>query len=73
MVAVTPTGQITIRSSSRAYLTEGSSVLDRTGRDLGRVSRVFGPVERPFLSIRPRAPMRPSEAVALVGSTVRRG
>jgi rRNA processing protein Gar1 len=73
VIAVTPTGQITVRSSGRSFLSEGTPVIDRTGRDIGRVSRVFGPVDQPFLSVRPRAPLRPSEAVALVGSTVRRG
>jgi rRNA processing protein Gar1 len=73
VLAVTPTGLLTVRSPNASFLPEGSPVVDPKGRDLGRVVRVFGPVARPYLSVRPRAPLRPSEAAALVGSTVRKG
>ena len=52
---------------------EGTFVVDRTGREIGRVARVFGPVARPFLSVRPRSPLRAADAAALIGATLRRG
>jgi rRNA processing protein Gar1 len=73
ILAVTPTGMLTLRSPNRSFVPEGTPVLDRSGRELGRVARVFGPVARPYLSVRPRAPLRPSEAAALVGTVARRG
>jgi rRNA processing protein Gar1 len=73
VLAVTPTGNLTLRSASKAVAPEGTMALDRTGREIGRVSRVFGPVAHPFLSVRPRMPLRPLEAAALIGSTLRRG
>jgi rRNA processing protein Gar1 len=45
-------------------------VLDRTGRPLGRVARVFGPVAQPYLSIRPVRPPTLTEAAAWIGATV---
>lgn len=73
VLAVTPTGLLTVRSPNSSFVPEGTPLVDPKGRELGRVLRVFGPVARPFLSVRPRVPLRPSEAAALVGSTVRRG
>jgi rRNA processing protein Gar1 len=73
VLSVTPTGFLTVRSSSKEFPPEGSPVLDRAGKAIGRVSRVFGPVKQPFLSVRPRTPLRPLEAAALVGASVRRG
>ena len=73
VLAVTPTGQLTVRSSSRGFPPEGTMVLDRAGKEIGRVSRVFGPVHQPFLSVRPRTPLRPLDAAALIGATLRRG
>jgi rRNA processing protein Gar1 len=73
VLAVTPTGNLTVRASSRLVAPEGTMALDRSGKEIGRVSRVFGPVQHPFLSVRPRSPLRPLEAAALVGATLRRG
>ena len=72
MLAVTPSGHLTARAAGREFPPEGSSVVDSTGRLHGRVVRVFGPVERPYLSIRlPRLP-RADEGSAVVGATVYR-
>jgi len=73
VLSVTPTGSLTLRASGRTVAPEGTVVLDRSGREIGRVARVFGPVERPFLSVRPRGPLRPVEAAQLLGTTLRRG
>jgi len=73
VLAVTPTGNLTVRSSTKLFPPEGTMMLDRAGKEIGRVSRVFGPVKQPFLSVRPRTPLRPLEAAALVGATLRRG
>jgi rRNA processing protein Gar1 len=71
VVAVTPTGNLTVRSSNERLTLEGTPVVDRTGRIHGRVARVFGPVARPYLSVRLRRAPRPEEGVGLVGSTLR--
>lgn len=34
----------------------------------GRVVRVFGPVDRPYYSVRPRKVPTPAEGMALLGS-----
>ena len=44
----------------------GAEVADKRHRPLGRVSRVFGPVREPFVSVRPVVPAPPS----LVGADV---
>jgi rRNA processing protein Gar1 len=71
-VAVTPTGNLTVRSPNDHFTPEGTPVVDRTGRIRGRVTRVFGPVHQPYLSIRLRRAPRPDEGVGLVGSTLLR-
>ncbi len=68
VLAVTPTGLLTARSPDATFAPEGTSVADATGRLRGRVVRVFGPVARPYLSVRLRRLPRPTEATALVGS-----
>ena len=57
-----------MRCPSDRYPTEGTRVIDGSGRCSGEVARVFGPVAQPYLSIRLRRPLRPHEAKALVGS-----
>jgi rRNA processing protein Gar1 len=44
---------------------EGSGVLDKSGRSVGKVARVFGPVAAPFVSIEPSGEMRRSMMGAL--------
>jgi rRNA processing protein Gar1 len=72
VLAVTPTGGLTARSFDDAFPPEGTRVTDRTGRLEGRVARVFGPVKRPYLSIRLPRPPRPEDGAALVGATLLR-
>ncbi len=74
VVALTPSGFVTLRAPGREVASEGTSVMDPRGTLRGRVVKVFGPVARPFLSVRPRRPPAPAEAVALLGrSLVREG
>jgi rRNA processing protein Gar1 len=49
---------------------EGTNVTDARGVVHGRVVRVFGPVARPYLSVRPRRPPTPAEGVALLDATL---
>ncbi len=72
MLAVTPSGNLTARAPGSVFPPEGTFVTDRSGRLRGRVARVFGPVARPYLSIRLARPPRPSEGAALVGATLLR-
>jgi rRNA processing protein Gar1 len=37
----------------------GAKVYDLRGAEVGRVSRVFGPVNGPYVSVRPKAPAEP--------------
>lgn len=67
VLAVTPVGALTVRANGEVAAAEGTSVSDGTGRVKGRVARVFGPVARPYLTVRLRRALRPHEAVALVG------
>ncbi len=71
MTAVTATGHVTARALGPDAPAEGSVVRDDTGRFAGRVVRVFGPVARPYLSIRPRRPLRGAEAARLLGTSLR--
>lgn len=71
-MAITPSGLLTARASDPRAPAEGATVTDLQGRLHGRVVRVFGPVARPYLSIRPRRPPSPAEAAALVGAPLRR-
>ena len=68
--AITPSGQLIVRSASDRFPTEGTPLVDASGRHHGRVSRVFGPVARPYLSVRLRRAPNPAEGVALVGQSL---
>jgi rRNA processing protein Gar1 len=72
VVAVTPSGFVTVRASGPEPVPEGTNVADPTGTLRGRVSRVFGPVARPYLSVRPRRAPAPAEAVGLLGQSLLR-
>lgn len=72
VLSFTPSGLVTARAHDAHAPIEGTPVTEALGRLRGRVVRVFGPVARPYLSIRPRRPPSPAEAAALVGSTLRR-
>lgn len=68
MVAFTPSGFLTLRSPTATVTEEGTPVQDRQGRIDGRVVRVFGPVARPYLLVRPRRSPSPVDAAALLGT-----
>jgi rRNA processing protein Gar1 len=70
VVAITPTGLLTVRSHGTEYPPEGTVVQDARGSLRGRVVRIFGPVGRPYWSVRPRRPPTPAEGVALIGATL---
>ena len=70
MLSVTPTGHLTLRSPSEEVAPEGTPVRDARGHLHGKVVRVFGPVARPYLSVRPRRTPTPAEGLALVGATL---
>ena len=70
MLAVAASGNVTVRALGRSFPSEGRTVFDRTGRNLGRVARVFGPVAQPYLSVRPLRPPMLQEATTWIGSAV---
>jgi rRNA processing protein Gar1 len=70
VTAITPTGHVTARTAGSWVPLEGSGVVDTTGRFSGRIVRVFGPVARPYVSVRPRRPPRDAEAALLLGATL---
>jgi rRNA processing protein Gar1 len=70
VTAITPTGHVTVRAAGNWAPTEGTSVVDASGRFAGRIVRVFGPVARPYISVRPRRPPRDAEAALLLGATL---
>ncbi len=72
VVAFTPSGLVTVRAPAEAYPTEGASVRDARGLLEGRVVRVFGPVARPYLLLRPRRLPNPVDAASLLGAEVYR-
>ena len=70
VLSISPSGSVTLRSPGPEFVPEGGIVRDRRGRFRGRVVRVFGPVGRPFLSIRPRRTMPAEVGAALLGQTL---
>ncbi len=70
VTAITPSGHVTARTAGTWVPTEGTNVADASGRFTGRVIRVFGPVARPYLSVRPRRPPRDAGAALLLGATL---
>ena len=68
VVALTPSGTLTVRSHGPTVAPEGTPVADARGALQGRVVRVFGPVARPYLSVRPRRTPSPSEGAGLLGA-----
>lgn len=71
VLAVTPGGLVTARAPGPDVVPEGALVRAGPGTFAGRVVRVFGPVRRPFLAIRPREPLGAMEAARLIGLKVR--
>ena len=72
VLAVTPAGHLTVRAVGAEAVPEGTFVRDLRGSMEGRVVRVFGPVARPYLSVRPRRTPTAAEGVALVGAPLYR-
>ncbi len=70
VTAITPTGHVTARTAGNWVPPEGTNVVDATGRFSGRIVRVFGPVARPYVSVRPRRPPREADAAMLLGATL---
>lgn len=71
VVAFTPSGFVTLRAMGE-LASEGSAVRDARGVLEGRVVRVFGPVARPYLLVRPRRAPSPVDGASLLGSEVYR-
>jgi rRNA processing protein Gar1 len=70
--SVTPQGNFTVRAPGPDVVPEGTAVRDARGVLHGRVVKVFGPVARPYLTVRPRRPPTPAEGVALLDATLTR-
>ncbi|MHB1932033.1 MAG: H/ACA ribonucleoprotein complex subunit GAR1 [Thermoplasmata archaeon] len=70
ILAITPKGSLTVRSDGPAYPREGTIVGVPRRSFEGKVVRIFGPVARPYWSVRPRQGPSVDEAVALLGSTL---
>ena len=70
VTAITPSGHVTVRTAGSWVPVEGTSVVDGSGRFSGRIVRVFGPVVRPYVSVRPRRTPREAEAALLLGATL---
>ena len=72
VLGVAPTGYVTARALGERFPLEGTRVTDASGALQGRVQRVFGPVARPYLSVRLKRPLKIEEGVRLVGSPLLR-
>ncbi len=70
MLAVTPTGTLTVRAPGPDVVPERSRVADERGDVRGVVVRVFGPVARPYYAVRPRRTLTPAEGLRVIGSTL---
>ncbi len=70
VVAITPKGTWTVRAEGPDFPNEGTILVDRTGRYRGKVARIFGPVSRPYLEVRPKRNPDPAGALALIGSSL---
>ncbi len=70
MHAVTPSGHLTVRTGGPEVVPEGTLVRDERGDLHGRVVRVFGPVARPYLSVRARHPPTPDQGLRLIDAVL---
>ncbi len=68
VLAVGASGRLTVRAASSKVVPEGTPVVDPSGSIPGEVVRVFGPVARPYYSVRIERTPRPREAAALIGA-----
>jgi rRNA processing protein Gar1 len=71
ILAITPAGHVIVRARGEEVVPEGTPVTEPRGRLNGRVVRVFGPVARPYLSVRPRRTPTPAEGIDWIGATLR--
>jgi rRNA processing protein Gar1 len=71
VLAVTPSGTVTARATSDRFPPEGTELFAARGAFSGTVVRVFGPVSRPYLAVRPRRPIRAADGAQLLGSGLR--
>ncbi len=72
MLAITPAGAVTVRAPSSEIAPEGTYVSEPRTRFQGRVLRVYGPVSRPYLSVRPRRPLTAEQGLDLLGRSLLR-
>lgn len=70
MLAVTPSGSLTLRAPGPDVVPEGTPVAEPRNGVRGVVARVFGPVSQPYLSVRPRRAPSPAEGIRLIGATL---
>jgi rRNA processing protein Gar1 len=70
VLAITPAGHVVARAPGPEVVPEGTPVVAARGELKGRVSRVFGPVAHPYLSVRTRRAPSPAEAVTWIGATL---
>ena len=70
VLAITPAGNFTLRAPGPEVVPEGTLVTDPRGTARGTVVRVFGPVARPYLSVRPRRTPTATDGAALLGRTL---
>jgi rRNA processing protein Gar1 len=73
VIGISPSGLLTARASTTPPVPEGSEVAAGAPVLRARVVRVFGPVARPYYSLRPARPVRLAEASRLLGANVVRG
>jgi len=67
---VTPSGSLTVRSPGPDVIGEGAMVSEPRSGVRGVVTRVFGPVAQPYLSVRPRRAPSPAEGIRLIGASL---
>ncbi len=70
MLAVTPSGSLTVRAPGAEVVTEGTMVVEPRSGVRGVVLRVFGPVAQPYLTVRPRRAPSPAEGLRLIGASL---
>ncbi|MGI0053669.1 MAG: hypothetical protein ACREC5_08200 [Thermoplasmata archaeon] len=71
VLAVTPSGIVTARTPGPEFPIEGSRLGAPSLGFSAIVLRVFGPVGRPYLALRPRVRLPAALAARLVGAALR--
>ncbi len=64
VITITSEGAVILRGRE---VPEGTLVQSSNGKFIGRVVKVFGPVEQPYLSVRSRRTLAAGDLLALVG------